>query len=369
MKKLLLAVALSCVSALAQVPTTPAVVPHLTFVNNNGDACAGCSLFTYAAGTTTPQATYTDSSGMNQNDNPIILGTDGGANIWLGTQSYRLVLKDTDGSTVFSVDNVNSSTISACGSAGAIQASNTGGTGLTCDAGITINTSAHTLNVGTLPAGHVTIGALGTPTSWTFDTTTPATALASLGGTAFVYPGAGIGFSTGAAWGSSFNPSNTIPANYIATLNQNTTGTAANLSGTPALPNGTTAVTQAGGDNTTLLATDAFVLANVVTTPRICNANGCYRVETDGTIEMYGTAAGCTTSSAQCTATVTFPASFTTVSNLSPQITCVSSSNNCAMTVSGITTSGFTVNVSAVVRVGGGGSNISASVSWAAKGN
>lgn len=48
----------------------------------------------------------------------------------------------------------------------------------------------------------------------------------------------------------------------IPTLNQNTTGTAANLSGTPALPNGTTATTQTVGDNTTKIATTAFVLAN-----------------------------------------------------------------------------------------------------------
>ena len=40
----------------------------------------------------------------------------------------------------------------------------------------------------------------------------------------------------------------------------NTTGTAANLSGTPTLPNGTTATTQTAGDNTTKLATDAFVI-------------------------------------------------------------------------------------------------------------
>ena len=39
----------------------------------------------------------------------------------------------------------------------------------------------------------------------------------------------------------------------------NTSGTSANLSGTPALPNGTTATTQSPGDNTTKLATDAFV--------------------------------------------------------------------------------------------------------------
>src|ERR1035437_5372760 len=43
------------------------------------------------------------------------------------------------------------------------------------------------------------------------------------------------------------------------TLNQSTSGTAAGLSGTPALPDGTTATTQTGSDNTTKIATDAFV--------------------------------------------------------------------------------------------------------------
>ena len=56
-------------------------------------------------------------------------------------------------------------------------------------------------------------------------------------------------------------------AGDFPTLNQSTTGTAANLSGTPALPNGTTATTQTVGDNTTKLATDAFVLANAITNP------------------------------------------------------------------------------------------------------
>ena len=44
----------------------------------------------------------------------------------------------------------------------------------------------------------------------------------------------------------------------VPTWNQNTTGTAANLSGTPALPNGTTATTQTAGDNSTKLATTAY---------------------------------------------------------------------------------------------------------------
>jgi len=44
----------------------------------------------------------------------------------------------------------------------------------------------------------------------------------------------------------------------VVAPNQNTTGTAANLSGTPALPDGTTATTQSASDNSTKLATTAY---------------------------------------------------------------------------------------------------------------
>lgn len=47
------------------------------------------------------------------------------------------------------------------------------------------------------------------------------------------------------------------------TFNQNTSGTAAGLSGTPALPNGTTATTQSAGDNSTKVGTTAYVDAKV----------------------------------------------------------------------------------------------------------
>jgi hypothetical protein len=45
----------------------------------------------------------------------------------------------------------------------------------------------------------------------------------------------------------------------VPTWNQNTTGTAANLSGTPALPDGTTATTQSAADKSTKLASTAYV--------------------------------------------------------------------------------------------------------------
>src|SRR5271166_3087591 len=59
------------------------------------------------------------------------------------------------------------------------------------------------------------------------------------------------------------NSSSQIIDASSATLANNTTGTAANLSGTPALPNGTTATTQTVGDASTKIATDAFVAAAI----------------------------------------------------------------------------------------------------------
>ena len=61
--------------------------------------------------------------------------------------------------------------------------------------------------------------------------------------------------------GNVATPSTATAGTDYAAPNANTTGTAANLSGAPALPNGTTASTQTAGDATTKLATDAFVAA------------------------------------------------------------------------------------------------------------
>jgi len=114
--RLLLAVALSCVPALA-VPVSPITNPHVTFVDNTGSPCSGCTLNTYAAGTTNPLATYVDSTGTGQNTNPITLDVAGGANIWLGSAAYKFILKDTSGTVIWTVDNVQGY-ISACSTSG-----------------------------------------------------------------------------------------------------------------------------------------------------------------------------------------------------------------------------------------------------------
>lgn len=107
--RLFAAVALLCVSLSAQVTVSPVVNPHVTFVDASGAPCAGCTLASFTAGTTTPTPTYTDSTGGPQNTNPIVLSVQGGANIWVNTAvSYKFVLKDTSGTTIWTVDNVTS---------------------------------------------------------------------------------------------------------------------------------------------------------------------------------------------------------------------------------------------------------------------
>ena len=108
LKRFIAAIALCCAFSAHAQTATQITQPHMTFVDGAGSPCAGCSLYSYNAGTTTPLATYTDSSEGTSNTNPIILGTDGGANIWVGASSYKFVLKDVAGNTIWTVDNVSS---------------------------------------------------------------------------------------------------------------------------------------------------------------------------------------------------------------------------------------------------------------------
>lgn len=82
-------------------------VPKLQFFDNDGNPLVGGKLYTYEAGTTTPLATYTDSTGATPNTNPVILDSRGEANVWLAAQSYKFVLKTSTDTTIWTVDNVS----------------------------------------------------------------------------------------------------------------------------------------------------------------------------------------------------------------------------------------------------------------------
>jgi WD40 repeat protein len=72
----------------------------------NGALPPGGKLFSYAAGTSTPQATYTDQSAGTPNANPTILDSNGHANIWITNQGYKLQLQDSLGTVLWTIDNV-----------------------------------------------------------------------------------------------------------------------------------------------------------------------------------------------------------------------------------------------------------------------
>jgi hypothetical protein len=71
------------------------------FFDNNGVPLVGGLLYTYEAGTTTPLATYTSSSGNTAHTNPIQLNAAAkvpGGEIWLDySKKYKFVVKTAEG--------------------------------------------------------------------------------------------------------------------------------------------------------------------------------------------------------------------------------------------------------------------------------
>jgi hypothetical protein len=72
-----------------------------------GTPAAGYKVYTYLAGTSTPLASYTTSALSVANPNPVILDANGEAQIWLGSQSYKIVLATDLDVVVWTIDNVS----------------------------------------------------------------------------------------------------------------------------------------------------------------------------------------------------------------------------------------------------------------------
>ena len=99
------------------------------FFDNNGNPLSGGKLFTYIAGTTTPQATYTTFAGSVTRTNPIVLDAAGrvseGGEIWvIAGASYKFVLTTSAGVVIATYDNLLGAT------AGSATIANFSGTGM-----------------------------------------------------------------------------------------------------------------------------------------------------------------------------------------------------------------------------------------------
>jgi hypothetical protein len=76
-------------------------------VDNNGNALVGGKVYTYSAGTTTPIQTFTDSTAITLNANPVILNSRGEADIWiLPNTGYKFILQDSNGNVIWTEDNI-----------------------------------------------------------------------------------------------------------------------------------------------------------------------------------------------------------------------------------------------------------------------
>lgn len=82
--------------------------------SNSGSALAGGKLFTYAGGTSTPLAVYTDATLGTPQTNPVVLDANGRAPCWIQDGvAYKLVLQDALGNTLWTADQVSVPQIAA----------------------------------------------------------------------------------------------------------------------------------------------------------------------------------------------------------------------------------------------------------------
>jgi hypothetical protein len=108
-KLLFLILALCCLGAAQTNPITAFMPsPRFQFLNANGNPDAGGFLFTYAAGTSTPLATYhLDTLGnLTPNQNPLTLDALGSAEVRLTGACYKMQLQDSTGAQIWQIDQI-----------------------------------------------------------------------------------------------------------------------------------------------------------------------------------------------------------------------------------------------------------------------
>lgn len=81
--------------------------PKFYAFDTKGKPLSGGKVYTYLARTNIPKATYKSEDQVVQNDNPVILNSEGYADIYLDG-SYKIVLKDSDENEIWTADPVSS---------------------------------------------------------------------------------------------------------------------------------------------------------------------------------------------------------------------------------------------------------------------
>src|SRR5262245_46972382 len=100
------------------------------FFDNNGDPLAGGTLWFYQAGTDTPTPAYSDLALTIPLSNPVVLDAAGRApELFLAGLTYKQVLKNSLGTTIWTADNIMTVTaVAQAAVAPIITTINVGGT-------------------------------------------------------------------------------------------------------------------------------------------------------------------------------------------------------------------------------------------------
>ena len=72
-----------------------------------GNPLNGGLVYTYEAGTSTPKTSYTDTTEVTANANPLVLDSEGYGHLWLASGSYKIVVKNNLGIEQWTEDNVS----------------------------------------------------------------------------------------------------------------------------------------------------------------------------------------------------------------------------------------------------------------------
>jgi hypothetical protein len=144
-------------AAYAQVAPMPFVRPQ--FLDNNGSPLAGGRLYSYQAGTSNQLQTYCDALGSTPNQNPVVLDAAGrpvsGSNcgIFLGGNAYKLVLQNSVGALIWTIDNVTASNIGLLSSNNTWTGTNTFNNTFTVNSNASFNAGITSTGPNTLTGG------------------------------------------------------------------------------------------------------------------------------------------------------------------------------------------------------------------------
>jgi hypothetical protein len=147
--------------------------PKQQIFGSDGNPLVGGKIYTYAAGTTTPLATYTDAGAGTANTNPIILNSLGQANIWLTTAtSYKFSVYTSADVLLYTVDNITSPLDSAGLTTTLASPPPIGSTAPNTGAFTTLTATTGTITTLGATTGNITTGNITTVNATTVNATT-----------------------------------------------------------------------------------------------------------------------------------------------------------------------------------------------------